>query len=77
VSRLSPSVPSLPPSWQRKLCLPAAVEVCWGLGGNFCHLATQKKIKKKLAVPKILWGKKFLHIRHIFRKNKIEIATFA
>ncbi len=44
VSRLSPSVPSLPPSWQRKLCLLAAVEVCWGLGaGEFCHLATQRK----------------------------------
>jgi hypothetical protein len=48
-----------------------------GVGGKFLSLGDTKKIKKKLAVPKILWGKKFLHIRHIFRKNKIEIATFA
>jgi len=48
-----------------------------GVGGKFCHLATQRKKILKLAVPKILWGKNFLHIRHIFRKNKIEIATFA
>jgi len=77
VSRLSPSVPSLPHSWQRKLCLPAAVEVCWGLGGGISPLGETKKKFKQLAVPRILWGKNFLQIRHIFRKNKIEIATFA
>jgi hypothetical protein len=53
------------------------VEVCWGLGGGISPLGETKKKFKQLAVPRILWGKNFLQIRHIFRKNKIEIATFA
>jgi hypothetical protein len=46
-------------------------------GGGILPLGDIKRKLKKLAVPRILWGKKFLQIRHIFRNNKMEIATFA